>query len=268
MRSDSVQEFLQLKYLQAREEDLLNAVIDWAKHKIPAGSPRTFPQKLRAEVLPLLKFIRFSSMARLDFTRLCQGPLGKVLTKKEKKSISASIDTGDLSLMPAEFVPEITVERLKTYAVCRFPFTMLKKSGGDLRNMCFDFEINRRATLVGVNVRGGPLRVTDLWFTVINKNQVCLGRGKCCNPYFLFGSERFCRVTKKSPLDANTTYTLKFSSTDWRQLELPCYSLPNFKRGDCIFRSDRLAVKVMSEETNVVLVESLMFEIYREKTST
>jgi hypothetical protein len=60
MRLDSVQEFLQLKYLQAQEEELLNALIDWAKHKIPAGSPRTFPQKLRAEVLPLLKFIRFS----------------------------------------------------------------------------------------------------------------------------------------------------------------------------------------------------------------
>jgi len=267
MRWDSVQEFLQLKYLQAREEDLLNAVIDWAKHKLPAGSPRTFPQKLRAEVLPLLKFIRFSSIAHQDFTRLCQGPLGKVLTKKEKKSISASIDTGDLSLMPAEFVPEITVERLKTYAVCRFPFTMLKKSGGDLRNMYFDFEINRRATYVGVNVRGGPLRVADLWFTVIGKNQVRYGRGKR-GKSFLIESERFCCVTNKSPLDANTTYTLKFSSTDSRQLELPCYSLPNFKRGDYIFRSDWLAVKVMSEETNVVLVESLMFEIHREKTST
>jgi len=267
MRSDSVQEFLQLKYLQAQEEDLVNALINWAKHKIPAGSPRTFPQKLRAEVLPLLKFIRFSSIAILNFNLLCQGPLGKVLTKKQQKSISASIKTGDLSLMPAEFVPEITVERLKPYAVCRFPFTMLTQSGGDLKNMCFEFEINQSATLVGVKVKGGPLRVSDLWFTVIGKNQVRLGRGKCGQSY-LFGSERYSHVTKKCHLDANTTYTLKFSSTDSRQLELPCYSLTNFKRGYFIFRSDWMAVKVMSEKTSVVLVESLMFEIHREKSST
>jgi hypothetical protein len=263
MRSDSVQEFLQLKYLQAQEEDLVNALIDWANHKIPAGSP----EKLRAELLPLLKFIRFSSMAHREFAQLCHGPLGKVvLTKKEKSSISASINTEELSLMPAELVPEIIVNRQKSYAVCRFPFTLLKKRSGDLSKMSFDFEINRSATLVGVNVKGGPLHVSDLWFTVIGKNQVRHGRGKCGSS-FMFGSERFCRVTYKSYLDANTTYTLKFSSTDSRQLELPCYSLPN-KLGSNFLTSDWLTVRVISKEVNVVLIESLMFEQRRDKTST
>jgi hypothetical protein len=265
MRSDSVQEFLQLNYLQAQEEDLVNALIDWANHKMPAGSP----EKLRAELLPLLKFIRFFSMAHREFAQLCHGPLGKVvLTKKEKSSISASITTEDLSLMPAELAPEIIVKRQKSYAVCRFPFTLLKNRSGDLSKMSFDFQINRSATLVGVNVKGGPLHVTDLWFTVIDKNQVRYGRGKCGHSSFTFGSERFCSVTNKSYLDANTTYTLKFSSTDSRQLQLPCYSLPNKLGYHNYLTSDWLTVTVISKEVNVVLIESLMFELRRDKTST
>jgi hypothetical protein len=260
MKVVSIQEFLQLQYLQTTEGHLVSALISWGMRRIPPGplGGRTFCRNLRVKILPLLKCIRFVTMGEQEFSQLCQGILGKVLTVEEQNSVSASIQTEDPTLMPAEFGSSNTVMRQRPYAVCRLPFALIEAKFGELSKMCFSFTINRSATLVGIQVKEKPITVDDLWYSLIGPDEACYGSGRCRWKMSLIG-ETFCRFNKKLPLMQDATYNLKFNCTNRKyvQMKLPRYSLPNDER---VFNSDWLTITVQSPDTHVVQVRSLIFD--------
>jgi hypothetical protein len=256
----SVKEFLQLQYLQANEEELFKALVNWGMHKIPPGplGGHTLCTNLRVRILPLLKFIRFVTMGHQEFSQLCQGILGNLLTTEEQNEISASIQAGDPTMMPAEFVLANTVERQRPYAVCRLPFALIEANTGDLSNICFSFTINRSAFLVGIQVTEKPIPIDDMWYNLIGPDETCYGSGRCRWKMSLLG-EQFCRFNKKQPLLQKATYNLKFncSNSKYVNLKLPRYTLPDNER---VFTSDWLTITVKSPETHVVKVKSLIFD--------
>jgi len=87
MCSYSVEEFLQMDHLDVRELDLVEALIRWGKFQLQNNNPCEDGQKLRAKILPGLRYIRFASLAKAEM-KTCLQLLDGVLSDEEKHLIS------------------------------------------------------------------------------------------------------------------------------------------------------------------------------------
>jgi hypothetical protein len=65
--SDSVEEFLQMEYMDVQELDLIKALLRWAKFQVQCdGDDPKDAQKLRVKLLPGFKHIRFSVLNKME----------------------------------------------------------------------------------------------------------------------------------------------------------------------------------------------------------
>lgn len=258
MSMDGIQEFLGMTFLDVKETELVTALIIWGKNKLQRSNNHDNGGKLRAEILPGLKLIKFDALSLDEFHRQCLGELGAVLSESEQRSISASILAKNPSLMPAEFKPsEPVLMRHRPIVVCQLPY--VEKRSVDARLVTsskLSFQIDQKATLVGLKVRYHQYEESLLTFSLVDdsaENTKVVGKGNW-EVKFAHMGERYCKVTHRRALEANTKYTLLFKLLNYPKLKTSY----NFSK--CVVNSDWLTLTMVDSPNMNILVESLVFE--------
>jgi len=265
MSQESVQEFLGMRFLNVKEAELVTALISWGQNKLrwTSNSPEDYYQKLRAEILPGLKLIRFAALTQQEFARLCKQELGEVLSGEEQNSISQAIVDRNPSLMPAGIKSRIPLPtRSRPHAFCNLPFSRVKKCDDNpqpMRRSKVCFQIDQKATLIGVKVNCHQFENCPLTFNLCgndNKNPTVMGKGRGESKFF-HGGERFVKVTHRRILAPNTKYTLLV-----QQLFCPrMHTAYAMDKNEGTITSDWLTLTIVDPSQNVdILVEGLLFE--------
>jgi BTB And C-terminal Kelch len=105
-----VQEILKMDKLNATEKEVVVALLRWGNAQVTAdGDDPATGGKLREKLDTSLNLIRYSQLTSKDFSDLCQGELGQVLTGEEKfqilncivqKKRTVDLDTSPLKISP------------------------------------------------------------------------------------------------------------------------------------------------------------------------
>jgi hypothetical protein len=212
--SYSVEEFLQMDYLDVREMDLVWALVRWGKFKVlnDKDDPED-GQKLRAKILPGLRYIRFASLAKAEM-KTCLQLLDGVLSDEEKHLIS----TKKWKQLPlAVFASASAARRKKAHIVCKLPqfsnsFSDVWRGSDALIKRSIKLQVERRAELVGLNfeaTRNFREWKKALNFELMDAQRKSIARGNFRREISHDGVD-FVRLSPRCVLEADTKYTLEF----------------------------------------------------------
>jgi hypothetical protein len=189
----TVQEFLKLDNLNIKEVDLARALIKWGENQVKKEPEQTV--NLRTKILPALPLIRFVGMSRKDVAKVCMEELAAVLTAEEKLQIMQSSLLKDKELLPLNFTKSpARPKQIPEKNICTFLRTpgprqvhlvdlSYKRSNkrGNYKKKPFsyrmEFRVDRRATLVGLNLGAGTAKKREFFFTVFTSKS---GKALAC----------------------------------------------------------------------------------------
>jgi hypothetical protein len=263
MSKESVHEFLDMKFLNVQEAELVSALIRWGQNKLRSSNDaEDYFSKLRAEILPGLKLIRFAALTQQEFVGLCKLELGDVLSEEEQNLICQSIVDRNPSLMPAGIKSRIPLPlRSRPHAVCKLPFGRVQRCDDDpqaTHRAKVSFQIDQKAILIGVKVNCHQFENCPLTFNLCRDdgNSTVMGKGKG-ESKICHGGERFVKVTHRRTLAPDTKYTLLV-----QQMFCPrMHTAYTMGENETTITSDWLNLTIVDPSENVdILVEGLLFE--------
>jgi len=264
MCSYSVEEFLQMDHLDVRELDLVEALIRWGKFQLQNNNPCEDGQKLRAKILPGLRYIRFASLAKAEM-KTCLQLLDGVLSDEEKHLIS----TKKWKQLPlAVFASASAARRKKAHVVCNMfefcktciGFKILDQSDKFLVRSTV-LRVNKRVQIVGLNFNG--TKSFRDWhskfnFELRNAQNKAMGKGNLRKDVSHDG-KMFFKLTPKCILEADTKYRLVFNYC--RPDHMTTCKYFTIHSGSCV-TTDWLTLKIDAE---IKLLEATGFSMLFEK---
>jgi hypothetical protein len=151
-----VQQVLQLDRLDVSELQVVGALLRWGRAQVEAdGHAPTKGTRLRKKLDSCLKCIRFAQFSNSQFTEVCRGDLGWVLSGEEKFQILNCISHKKWTTMPAVLAPPVPLQpRARPSVSVRLTFlgcgTAKKVAREEKMSSCFSLKVDRKCRFVGL----------------------------------------------------------------------------------------------------------------------